>query len=1028
MAYRGVKGSDPFVSKTSRNERFAQMSKQEQIIQQKKLEIQAKMQEQKAKEAVENLKKTNALAPNLIENKMNSSKKDEDKPVSQTINLFANDGSFLDQFKKIASNKGTGKGELMFPLKLEEKKEEKTKEISQDKERRRNNDRNKDWENKKERRREDTHWEKSSENRHSSSSSPSPTRRPASQSPEARRSFNQVTSNGQRMQHNHPQFISRNGSLSTVPSPASQPMTHLTGVPSPNMRNIVTNIPPPNLSKMPPPKNMCNTFPRLDDRPGDPRMQISSPHTIRPPPPPPPPLPPLPVQPPQPVPNTNIPPPNIHMSRTISSNLQSLPPPLPSPNPLAPLSSSSTSSTSSTSPLLLSSPPPPPPLLSLSSSSACSTSSIISSSSSSITTSSSSSSTLISTGLQLPSSITSPSPSPSSSSSLSLPSSSASSLSAASSSNQLPLSSLSSTLLVSSESDTRQHVLSTGPQCGVPPPAPLQPMNLPPPNIPPPNLLPTMTQIPPSIMSIPASQTIVVSVPNASNVPNVPNVPPPNVIPSVMMSAPPPVHNVPSSINSVPPPNLNIPPPNVPPPSLIQNAGPPPLSLMSTSYPLPNQVAQVPMGPPNIQVPPPVRPLTGLRASEQLVCPVEAEQLARIVAECGDEIEQEAREKNAQDPKLWFLHQKQSAAYLQYRGLVAKFRADKSSKESKNSGAELYCPEEALSDNDDSDQGPISNKHISSQEKKRERENEDNSTKEDNKEERKRKRRSRWGDPDNKVPISEINTITTHSKQQSSGNFSQPGIAIPGQIGQPAVIIPPPKVQRTETKNPMLTKISRNDPALIQYARQTFGTLDLTEEQWKKAEDHYKINLLYQNLLRKREEVRRLEAQGKHKYEYDSDEETEGGTWEHKLRSAEMEATQMWAEELTAQAEGKHHIGDFLPPDELKKFMEQYNAVKQGKEPDLSDYKEYKLKEDNIGFQMLQKLGWSEGQGLGSEGNGRIEPINKATNRFDSAGLGSERPDGVSRDDDEFDAYRKRMMLAYRFRPNPLNNPRRPYY
>lgn len=93
---------------------------------------------------------------------------------------------------------------------------------------------------------------------------------------------------------------------------------------------------------------------------------------------------------------------------------------------------------------------------------------------------------------------------------------------------------------------------------------------------------------------------------------------------------------------------------------------------------------------------------------------------------------------------------------------------------------------------------------------------------------------------------------------------------------------------------------------------------------------------------------------------------------------------------------------------------------------------------------MLQKLGWSEGQGLGSEGSGRIEPVNKyvctcimvlklflnnslineynfrAINRLDSAGLGSERPDGVSRDDDEFDAYRKRMMLAYRFRPNPL--------
>lgn len=46
--------------------------------------------------------------------------------------------------------------------------------------------------------------------------------------------------------------------------------------------------------------------------------------------------------------------------------------------------------------------------------------------------------------------------------------------------------------------------------------------------------------------------------------------------------------------------------------------------------------------------------------------------------------------------------------------------------------------------------------------------------------------------------------------------------------------------------------------------------------------------------------------------------------------------------------------------------------------------------------------------------------FDRATNRLDSAGLGSERPDGISRDDDEFDAYRKRMMLAYRFRPNPL--------
>lgn len=77
---------------------------------------------------------------------------------------------------------------------------------------------------------------------------------------------------------------------------------------------------------------------------------------------------------------------------------------------------------------------------------------------------------------------------------------------------------------------------------------------------------------------------------------------------------------------------------------------------------------------------------------------------------------------------------------------------------------------------------------------------------------------------------------------------------------------------------------------------------------------------------------------------------------------------------------------------------------------------------------------------------------------MNGAGLGIDRPAELSKNDDEYDAYRKRMMLAYRFRPNPLvklllkllgfktifssltlfkcnlfllfpqNNPRRPYY
>jgi splicing factor 4 len=64
MAYRGIKGSDPFASKTTRNERFAQMSKQEQLIEQKKREIQAKLEDQKKKETEEALKKLQSASGN----------------------------------------------------------------------------------------------------------------------------------------------------------------------------------------------------------------------------------------------------------------------------------------------------------------------------------------------------------------------------------------------------------------------------------------------------------------------------------------------------------------------------------------------------------------------------------------------------------------------------------------------------------------------------------------------------------------------------------------------------------------------------------------------------------------------------------------------------------------------------------------------------------------------------------------------------------------------------------------------------
>ncbi|XP_057240993.1 SURP and G-patch domain-containing protein 1, partial [Malurus melanocephalus] len=135
-----------------------------------------------------------------------------------------------------------------------------------------------------------------------------------------------------------------------------------------------------------------------------------------------------------------------------------------------------------------------------------------------------------------------------------------------------------------------------------------------------------------------------------------------------------------------------------------------------------------------------------------------------------------------------------------------------------------------------------------------------------------------------------------------------------------------------------------------------------------------------------------------------------------------------WAEQLTQMGRGKHFIGDFLPPDELEKFMETFKALKEGREPDYSEYKEFKLTVENIGYQMLMKMGWKEGEGLGSDGQGIKNPVSKGTTAVDGAGFGIERPAELTKEDDEYEAFRKRMMLAYRFRPNPLNNPRRPYY
>ncbi|GAB2210704.1 hypothetical protein Droror1_Dr00015986 [Drosera rotundifolia] len=103
---------------------------------------------------------------------------------------------------------------------------------------------------------------------------------------------------------------------------------------------------------------------------------------------------------------------------------------------------------------------------------------------------------------------------------------------------------------------------------------------------------------------------------------------------------------------------------------------------------------------------------------------------------------------------------------------------------------------------------------------------------------------------------------------------------------------------------------------------------------------------------------------------------------------------------LQAPAKRGHHMGDYIPPEELEKFLETCNDASARKAAREAAEK-MKIEADNVGHKLLSKMGWREGE--------------------------------VLPEDDIYEQYKKRMMLGYRYRLNPLvshfaGNPRKAYY
>ncbi|KAK9064422.1 hypothetical protein SSX86_015804 [Deinandra increscens subsp. villosa] len=121
------------------------------------------------------------------------------------------------------------------------------------------------------------------------------------------------------------------------------------------------------------------------------------------------------------------------------------------------------------------------------------------------------------------------------------------------------------------------------------------------------------------------------------------------------------------------------------------------------------------------------------------------------------------------------------------------------------------------------------------------------------------------------------------------------------------------------------------------------------------------------------------------------------------------------------QGDGKrgHHMGDYIPLEELDKFMATCNDAASQKAAKEAAQRA-RIQADNVGHRLLSKMGWKEGEGLGSSRSGIADPIMAGNVKKDNLGVGASQPGEVTPDDDIYEQYKKRMMLGYKHRPNPL--------
>lgn len=70
----------------------------------------------------------------------------------------------------------------------------------------------------------------------------------------------------------------------------------------------------------------------------------------------------------------------------------------------------------------------------------------------------------------------------------------------------------------------------------------------------------------------------------------------------------------------------------------------------------------------------------------------------------------------------------------------------------------------------------------------------------------------------------------------------------------------------------------------------------------------------------------------------------------------------------TAPSKKGHHMGDYIPLEELEKFLATCNDVSAQKVAKEAADKT-KIQADNVGHRLLSKMGWKEGKELVTQSN-----------------------------------------------------------